>query len=512
MMVADNMVLSHLYLRFLFLGALLSVTFYAFLRYLLQKDRTALFYTLYAFCIFIYFVFQLRDYREFTCLKFTYEPLNDLSRSGLLNLAFIIYFFFASSFLDGRKRYPRLDRVVITITKINLGIWCLSTLLSFIIPHSFVLTILNYIIFSLIIIMALTGTIALARYWSYLERFFVAGVLALIFSGLYNWFITSFDLFGHTSFYFIFSTTDILIVSILIELFTYAIAMGYKSKRERNRAVALEKYWVRELETNRQLQEKLHASMLKYQEQLEREVRERTEEITRKSNELQQEKLQKVLEEYKRAALESELKALRTQINPHFLFNCMNILSSFVIRDMKEEAMDFILKFSRLMRLVLENSIHHKVRIDRDIEALKLYVHLEAIRYDHSFKYQFKIDPKLLTDDYRIPPMLLQPYVENAIRHGLGNKESGERLLTIILQLDGSQIVCEIIDNGIGRQNAAMLKARSPEKAHQSLGMKVTESRITLLQELSNGRASVDIQDLQGEENGTIIRITLPAK
>lgn len=249
--------------------------------------------------------------------------------------------------------------------------------------------------------------------------------------------------------------------------------------------------------------------MLRYQEQLEIEVKERSDEIIRRNNELQEATMKQTLEEYKRMAVESELKALRTQINPHFLFNCMNILSSFVIRDLKDEALDFILKFSRLMRLVLENSRFHEVPVEKDIDALKLYVQLEAIRYDFSFEYDFQIAPEL-TENYHIPPMLLQPYVENAIKHGLSNKEEGKRLLTVKLFLEDDHIICTITDNGIGREKAALLKAKSMETPHESLGMKVTESRISLLQELSQGKASVEILDLEGDETGTTIKIVLP--
>jgi LytS/YehU family sensor histidine kinase len=300
-----------------------------------------------------------------------------------------------------------------------------------------------------------------------------------------------------------------LIFCVLAEQVTYAVAIGQKSRREQNKVTLLEKYWINELETNKHLQNKLHHSMLKYQEQLELEVQVRTTEMLKRSNELQEEKVQKKLEEYKRAALESELKSLRTQINPHFLFNCMNILSSFVFRDRKEEALDFIQKFSQLMRLVLENSMHHAVKVEKDIEALRLYVELEAIRYDHCFQYKFEIDPELIQDDYFIPPLLLQPYVENAIRHGLVNKENDDKLVKVTLRLNNDHIICEIFDNGVGREKAYAIKKMQRTPSHNPMGMKVTESRIQLLQELS-GNASVQIIDLAGEEGGTMIRITLP--
>jgi hypothetical protein len=496
------------FLRFIFLGTLLSIFFYVFLRYVFQKDKTALYYTMYTVLLFVYFIFQFTSYAGFNFLHFSWEPLNTLVHEDLLNLIFIFYFFFASSFLDGPKRYPKLDNLIMGVTRTNLGIWCLGAILMFVEPDSAILSGLSYTEFVLIIAMAILGSIAVTRFWSYLEKFFIAGVSALILSGLYT--LCAHFLVPAAKIPSLpVSPATMLIFCVLIEQITYAVAIGFKSRREQNKVTLLEKYWINELETNKQLQNRLHESMLKYQEQLELEVQVRTNEMLKRSNELQEEKVQKKLEEYKRAALESELKALRTQINPHFLFNCMNILSSFVFRNMKEEALDFIQKFSRLMRLVLENSTHHAVKVEKDIEALRLYVELEAIRYDHCFKYEFEIDRDLLQDDFLIPPLLLQPYVENAIRHGLVNKEEGDKRMKVSLRLNADHIICEIFDNGVGREKAHAIKKKQKTQSHQSMGMQVTESRINLLKELS-GKASVQVIDFSGEEAGTMIRITLP--
>lgn len=497
--------------RFFFIGALACLAAYVALRYFFQKDKASLYYIIYTSLLLLYFILSLHSVLSFSFLAFKFKPLHHLFAGELVNLIFIFYFLFASSFLDAKKRYPRIDQIVMGITKVNMAIWIFNAILSFILPQAAFITILNDIILVLIVCTAVFGTVALIRHWTYLERFFVTGALVLSFSGIYH-LLTDvlFPQFG-TSVYPLFHSDNILLACVLIEQFTYAGALGYKAKRESNKVIALEKSWIKELEENKRLQDRLHSSMLKYQAELEKEVKERTEEVIRRNNELQEEKLQKGLEEYKRAAFESELKALRTQINPHFLFNCMNILSSFVYRDMKEEAMDFILKFSRLMRLVLENSTHRTVLVEKDIQALKLYVHLEAVRCDNSFEYEFNIDPALLNEDYKIPPLLLQPYVENAIKHGLINKTSGKRLLKVNMTLQNDQILCEISDNGVGREKATELKHPLKDTAHQSLGMKVTESRIHLLKELSYGNASIDVIDLEGKEKGTIIKILLPA-
>ncbi|MGH2645483.1 MAG: 7TM diverse intracellular signaling domain-containing protein, partial [Chitinophagaceae bacterium] len=324
--------INAVYFRFFFIGALISIAFYVLARYLFQREKAALYYVIYTFFILAYFIVGFSSGNTFPFLDFKYEPLNQFFTTELINLVFIFYFFFASAFLDARKRYPRLDVIIMTIVKINLGIWILNAVLSFVFPGNVIIAILNEVIFLLIIGPAILGTVAVIRNWSYLERFFTAGVVALIISGLYQLFVRLLGGYMGNSFHPFISPDTMLIICVLTEQFTYAGALGYKAKIKNDKAIALERNWVKELETNKKLQDQLHASMLKYQEKLEKEVKERSDEIIRRNNELQQEKFQKGLEEYKRAAFESELKALRTQINPHFLFNCMNILSSFIYR------------------------------------------------------------------------------------------------------------------------------------------------------------------------------------
>lgn len=497
------------YFHVFFMGILLAATLLNIFRYVFKKEKESLYFSYYTLSLFVFYLLVCSAFPGLNFLRFNDMRINHLIKSNQINLTFIFYFYFASVFLDGKNRYPKLNRIIITAVNINIMLWLVGTMMLFIMPGSLLSRLLQYAVFAIIIAMALVATMAITRNWSYLERFFIMGTSALIFSGLYSLVNPILGAFGRPAIPLMSHSDMVLMLCILIQLFTYGIAIGIKTRKEKNKFVSLEKFWIRELETNRNLQEQLRLSMLRYQEQLEIEVKERSEEIIRRNGELQEARMNKTLEKYKRLAVESELKALRTQINPHFLFNCMNILSSFIIRDLKDEALNFILKFSKLMRLVLENSRHHEVPVEKDLEALRLYVQLEAIRYDFSFEYDFDVDPALY-QDHHIPPMLLQPYVENAIRHGLSNKTSGKRLLVVKLSLEENHIVCRITDNGVGREKAALLKAESNEKPHESIGMKVTESRIALLDGLSQGKASVEIHDLAGDQTGTVIKIILP--
>jgi len=207
---------------------------------------------------------------------------------------------------------------------------------------------------------------------------------------------------------------------------------------------------------------------------------------------------------------ETEMMALRAQMNPHFIFNCMNIIDGLITSDRKQEAQDFLQKFSKLIRLVLENSQHQQVPIQQDLQALHLYIELEAIRSNYHFKYGFDIDEELIEDNYKIPPLLLQPYIENAIVHGLRNKETGDCKLFVRLKKENNKIVAIIEDNGIGRKKAMDLNEGN-KKPYQSLGMKVTAKRIDLLRMMNQNTVSIEIADMQhGGDTGTVVTIILP--
>ena len=206
----------------------------------------------------------------------------------------------------------------------------------------------------------------------------------------------------------------------------------------------------------------------------------------------------------------AEMMALRAQMNPHFIFNCMGIIDGLITNDRREEAKHFLQQFSRLTRLVLENSQYPLVALNKDIQALQLYTALEAFRYNHWFSTIFDIAPELLNGPYKIPPLLLQPYVENAIVHGLRHKADGSGLLTISIVQLNETLVVTIADNGIGRKRAALIKEENA-LAHQQLGLKVTNKRIELLKQLNPGKITITISDTTSEPAcGTTVQLVLP--
>jgi streptogramin lyase len=206
-----------------------------------------------------------------------------------------------------------------------------------------------------------------------------------------------------------------------------------------------------------------------------------------------------------------EMKALKAQMNPHFIFNCLNSINSYILENDKKMASDYLTKFSTLIRLILENSDKQKINLDDELEMLTTYLQLEQNRLDNKFDYYIHVDPSIKTTAFEIPSLILQPFIENAIWHGVVHKnEKGK--IDISIKKESNTLLCIIEDNGIGRSKAAALKKLQLIK-HESMAMKVTEDRLKILNELNLERPAVTILDLFDENqqpSGTRAEIIIP--
>ena len=207
------------------------------------------------------------------------------------------------------------------------------------------------------------------------------------------------------------------------------------------------------------------------------------------------------------------MQALRAQMNPHFIFNCLNAINHFIQKNETETASDYLTKFSRLIRMVLQSSSHKYISLHDELETLNLYIGMESVRFKEHFSYSIYCDPKVDIESVQIPPMLLQPFVENAIWHGLMHKKDGGTL-SIDIKEEDETLVCTIQDNGIGRKKAAELKSKSASYK-KSMGMQITENRLKMLYSGYGGGPAMKIVDLEneyGEATGTKIILRLPVK
>jgi two-component sensor histidine kinase len=210
---------------------------------------------------------------------------------------------------------------------------------------------------------------------------------------------------------------------------------------------------------------------------------------------------------------ELESRALRSQINPHFMFNSLNGIREAVLGGRTKVASDYLDKFSLLMRNILEHSDRATVSLEREIETIRLYVELEQLRFEEPFRFTIEVTESLDAASVAIPPMLIQPVVENAIWHGLGTKR-GDKLLSISFSGDERRITCRVEDNGVGRSAAVVRKARMPGD-RRARGMQITRDLLEALRASTGDGAGIDVVDLfnaDGSAAGTRVTLTIPTQ
>lgn len=219
-----------------------------------------------------------------------------------------------------------------------------------------------------------------------------------------------------------------------------------------------------------------------------------------------------MLLEINRMLAESQLMALRAQMNPHFVFNCLNSIQECIVTQKYGEASKYLNKFSKLFRMVLNNSDRNLVTIEEEKNVLQLYLELEQMRFEQSFVYRIDIDDELEADDILLPSMLLQPYVENAIWHGLMHKNGYRELKISFDRIDEEIFQCRIEDNGVGRKKSFEIKERNATtRRHKSKGLQIAKDRLNLI-DRQGQHASVEIVDKYDSDDvatGTMIVIEL---
>lgn len=223
---------------------------------------------------------------------------------------------------------------------------------------------------------------------------------------------------------------------------------------------------------------------------------------------IRKEELQK--REAQKNFLELEEKALRAQMNPHFIFNSLNSIKSLIQQDEKEKSVTYLTTFSKLIRTLLNNADKKEISLYDEIETCKLYLQLEAMRFDTKFSYAVNIDENIDLKSVQVPALIIQPFIENAIWHGIVPRNSGGHVSLNVLRKDGT-IEVVIDDDGIGREASQQNKSASG-LAHQSRGVNLTQSRLELDNLLQQRQAKLEIidkKDQQGAATGTKIIITL---
>ena len=461
------------------IGCLLLMSLYSFYQYYLNRDKAFLYYALYAALAFCWILKFANPRFELgltpASLPWLAHPWS-FSFSHILSLAYAL---FLGKLLSIPNEQPKLWLIirplivllfilqVLVAVQLFTGVLISSAALFFIID-----AVPSFCIGLLLVIATL-------RSRSKLKPYLLVGEISLYvisLSPVHGIFLFEdaprqlAALVGYPPFF--------MALGLFIELFCFSLALAY-----RNKLIEVEK---NSLQQN-------------YTLQLEKELSERTGEIQEQSRRLEEQHAEQLKSAFEQKLAEMEMTALRAQMNPHFIFNCLNSIKLYTTDNEAAKASVYLTKFSRLIRLVLDNSRSEKVTLKDELDALELYLEMEAMRFKNKLRFAIDVPKEIDSEEIEIPPMLLQPYVENAIWHGLMHKKEGGTINLKVLQPQSDCLQVTITDDGIGRSRATALKSKSAT-VNKSFGMKVTSERIALINQLYQTATKVQVHDLMDAE------------
>ncbi len=291
---------------------------------------------------------------------------------------------------------------------------------------------------------------------------------------------------------------------IFIEFIFFSLALSHNHHLiEKEKQAALHN-WINQLEENKKFQEN-------YKVELENEVATQTQNNINYRQEIEDHERNQLKASFNKKIVDLELKALRAQMNPHFMFNSMNSIKSLMQKGKDEKAVIYLTKFSKLLRGILNASNQTMHSLEEEMDICKLYLEIESLRFEDKFSVSLDIDPNIDMSFLNLPSLLLQPYLENALWHGLLHKQ-GERDLNVSVSKKGKYVKIIIKDNGVGREEASKAKLKKTNK-HKSMGMQIGLDRIELYNKRREHKITVDIVDLfdSGDNAlGTKVVVSIP--
>ena len=444
-----------------------------------SKEKSFLFYGIYT--VFLLFYFVLVTPYDFAWRDQLYTtPFKSLRwySQVIYNCSYFIFFLY---FLDIKTHIPNFYKFIIKIVKIAFFIGTVVFIYGIILSrpdvfdffyiYIFVPTLFCFAIYTLVKAFSLPGK---------LKYFFITGGSTFIILAMMALFlpILGYKVFNLDSF-------ALFYIGVYIEQFVFAFGLAYKVKLI-NQAL---------LEKSKENQ---HIKEVQNQV-LEKKLKEKEHEILAISTKAEEERLLSLKSKFEDEIHRLHLVSLQSQMNPHFIFNALNSIKVFLIENDKQQGIHYLNKFSKLIRIILENIRIDSISLHEELTILKLYVDIENIRFEEKINLNIKNPENIHIQNIIIPPMILQPFIENAIWHGLMLKE-GEKWIDLLFSQEEDAIVLKIRDNGIGRQAVQQREEGRKLFKKKSIGLKITQERISHFNQKENLDYTFKIHDLKNEK------------
>lgn len=482
-----------------FCGAMTILMFFIFLLYVKNKEKIYIHYALFLFFMIIYGILYIETRSWFNDELFKIHFKARLVEPVTI-LSFSFYIFFAIELMEIKKKSKGLFRILYVWGYVAILYSLLYFLFFDYIKESRheIFLVARTIIFPLSLYCL--GWI-LIKFKSPIKNYFISGSVAYFIGAFVATLRTSFNNLPIPGFYEI--TEPIYFEGgIMVEVLCFALALGqriyflHQEKQEANYEL------IYQLSLNEQMTKSMN-------DQLEIEVQERTKEIYATQTKLQEQKQKRLNAEYEKELARSEMLARRLQINPHFIFNCLNAIKYLIQSKQNDKATLYLVIFSKFIRMVLDSSQKNVIPLTEELEIIENYLQLEKERFDNDFSYEINGGEIEYIHNLSIPPLILQPFVENAIWHGLLSSPKETKIVKINITTLKGTIMIAIEDNGIGRKQANEL---SIKKLYKSMGIYLTKERIKLYNHNYKNILNFDIIDKidnNGISLGTRVEMTI---
>ncbi len=482
-----------------FLGSVCFALLFSLVVFARTREDVFLYYALYLLGVALYaIIVKTLPYSAIAKAAYLSYPLTYQLGEPVQYLSFAAYVAFGKRLLDIGVQYSLLNRLVNSLIVVLTASGAALLLYNFIDfqyrlqETAFIVSRIVILPSAVILVVWIAVAVKSPIKWFFIlgsSLFLLGGVLAVIVDPKTR------HLFFEASF---FSPVYFFKGGILAETFCFALALGYKLRINQKEKEAVVRSYIDQLEVNRQL---IATENLR----LEKMVEERTTEIVRKSEELEIQNEKQIKSDFEKQIAELEMKALRSQINPHFIFNSLNSIRYQILKQDYEKASGYLVRFAKLLRKILQSAREHTIPLQEELEMVSLYLELERLRFNDDFSYEVVVDPEIDLDDIRVPPMLIQPYVENSVKHGLINSENPVKILTIDISPVADGFKIEIRDNGIGRKKASLQKSEGAS----GLGLEITGERIALFNKQYKRSLEAVITDLYRDDKPAGTSVTL---
>lgn len=477
----------------IFFGILLFQFLYNFIIYKHFADRANLYYSFYVLVIASYFVNLDSSYIDLIKPnEVLWEDWDKVTIGIFEPLIYIAYFFFAKSFLESKKNSPKVNLII------NIMIF-ISTV-EIIVPY--ILLSLGYAksaIFVNFICKPINISFAAYTFFSFykeakinlLTRYvFIGGIFIL----LGNIFYHTFKILIPSIFNNYFEPYDILRFSFILDILVFSSGLAYKYRYLNKRRLNIIGEEIDTLaKTN--MENKL------LEQNLDDEIKEKVLEIEQSNKLLLEKKITREL-------LDLQRDLLRAQMNPHFLFNSLSSVKAAIIEEKLENASKYLSHYVQMLRNMIIHSNKQYVSIEDEYQSLSNYLELEKARFNNELLVEINLDNTINPQIDMVSPMLIQPFVENSLWHGLKPKKSGTKKITISIKKSERKLIVEILDNGIGRR-----KHITSLKKHKSRSLSIIEKRMALLKKMTQTSAYYTIKDLRDKEEnplGTLVVLYIP--